>query len=74
MRSAFVEDATQGALAEQPDDSGSKRGSFSYFRPEEIQMPKPPDEAAKSEPKPEEDWVVDYAEAPAQQPEQKILY
>jgi hypothetical protein len=53
------------------DDGGSK--SF-YYRPEDIQMPKLPEDAVKSEPKPEEDWVVDYVEAPARQPEQKILY
>ncbi len=69
MRSASV----GGALAKQPDD-GRVEERFVQAIPGDIQMPKLPEDAAKSEPKPEEDWVVDYVEAPAQQPEQKILY
>ncbi len=74
MRSASVEDAILGAFAKQLDDGRVEERFVQLFRPEDIQMPKPPEDAAKSEPKPEEQWVVEHAEAPARQPERKILY
>jgi hypothetical protein len=73
MRRALVEDVTNAQAPEGISPGDIAERSFTLFTPGQIQMPKLLEEAVKPEPKREE-GVVDHAEAPARQPEQKILY
>jgi hypothetical protein len=57
-----VEDATEGKLEEKAEDTGNIAGTFTLHTPDQIQMPKPPEEAVKAEPTKDVDWIVDAEE------------
>ena len=50
-----MEDAAEGKLEDKPEDTGKVAGTFTLFTPDQIQMPKPPEDAVRPEPKPQDD-------------------
>ena len=68
-----MEDAAEGKLEDKPVDTGKVAGTFTLFTPDQIQMPKPPEDAVRSEPKPQDDWTVDHGEGGVHKtPEQTV--